>query len=48
MEASKLYMARVQVVEAMEQGLPWHEADQSINRLSTAPADAGSGRTSTA
>jgi transposase len=26
MEASKLYMARVQVVEAMEQGLPWHEA----------------------
>lgn len=26
MEASKLYIARVQVVEAMEQGLPWHEA----------------------
>ena len=26
MEESKLYMARVQVVEAMEQGLPWHEA----------------------
>jgi len=26
MEASKLYLARVQVVEAMEQGLPWHEA----------------------
>jgi hypothetical protein len=23
---SKLYMARVQVVEAMEQGLLWHEA----------------------
>ena len=26
MKASQLYMARVQVVEAMEQGLPWHEA----------------------
>ena|SRR2546422_9495610 len=26
MEACKLYAARVQVVEAMEQGLPWHEA----------------------
>ncbi len=26
MEESKLYAARVQVVEAMEQGLPWHEA----------------------
>src|SRR5258708_34177372 len=26
MEACKLYEARVQVVEAMEQGLPWHEA----------------------
>src|SRR5713101_9063408 len=26
MEESELYMARVQVVEAMEQGLPWHEA----------------------
>ena len=26
MEASKLYAARLQVVEAMEQGLPWHEA----------------------
>jgi transposase len=26
MEATDLYMARVQVVEAMEQGLPWHEA----------------------
>lgn len=26
MEESKLYMARVQVVEAMENGLPWHEA----------------------
>ena len=26
MEESKLYTARVQVVEAMEQGLPWHEA----------------------
>ena len=26
MEESKLYRARVQVVEAMEQGLPWHEA----------------------
>ncbi len=26
MKESKLYTARVQVVEAMEQGLPWHEA----------------------
>ena len=26
MEESNLYTARVQVVEAMEQGLPWHEA----------------------
>jgi transposase len=26
MKANKVYMARVQVVEAMEQGLPWHEA----------------------
>jgi transposase len=26
MEARELYTARVQVVEAMEQGLPWHEA----------------------
>jgi transposase len=26
MEESKLYTARVQVVEAMEQGLSWHEA----------------------
>ncbi len=26
MEESRLYTARVQVVEAMEQGLPWHEA----------------------
>ena len=26
MEESKGYLARVQVVEAMEQGLPWHEA----------------------
>jgi transposase len=26
MEANELYLARVQVVEAMEQGLPWHEA----------------------
>ena len=26
MQESKLYRARVQVVEAMEQGLPWHEA----------------------
>ena len=26
MEERKLYMARVQVVEAMENGLPWHEA----------------------
>jgi transposase len=25
-EESKLYTARVQVVEAMEQGLPWYEA----------------------
>jgi transposase len=28
MEESKGYLARVQVVEAMEQGLPWHEAAQ--------------------
>jgi transposase len=26
MEERKLFMARVQVVEAMENGLPWHEA----------------------
>src|SRR5713226_2118952 len=26
MEESELYRARVQVVEAMEQGLPWYEA----------------------
>jgi transposase len=26
MEETNLYRARVQVVEAMEQGLPWHEA----------------------
>ncbi len=26
MEESSVYLARVQVVEAMEQGLPWHEA----------------------
>ena len=26
MEESKLYTARVQVVEAIEQGFPWHEA----------------------
>src|SRR5260370_7397769 len=26
MGESKLYTARMQVVEAMEQGLPWHEA----------------------
>lgn len=26
MEESKLYTARVQVVEAMERGSPWHEA----------------------
>ncbi len=26
MEATNLSMARMQVVEAMEQGLPWHEA----------------------
>src|SRR6266702_1787841 len=26
MEESTLHLARVQVVEAMEQGLPWHEA----------------------
>src|SRR5712691_11624161 len=33
MEASKLYMARVQVVEAMEQGLPWHEAAKRAGLL---------------
>ena len=26
MEETNLYRARIQVVEAMEQGLPWHEA----------------------
>lgn len=26
MQESQRYTARVQVVEAMEQGLPWHEA----------------------
>jgi transposase len=26
MEGNKLYMARVQVVQTMEQGLPWYEA----------------------
>ena len=26
MEETNLYKARVQVVEAMEQGFPWHEA----------------------
>jgi transposase len=26
MEKNTLYLARVQVVEVMEQGLPWHEA----------------------
>ena len=26
MTENKLYRARVQIVEAMEQGLPWHEA----------------------
>lgn len=26
MDKKKLYLARIQVVEAMEQGLPWHEA----------------------
>src|SRR6266852_2968245 len=26
MEVTNLYIARVQMVEAMEQGLPWHEA----------------------
>jgi hypothetical protein len=47
MVESKLYTARVQVVEAMERGLPWHEAaklagreTQSIHRLSAPPADA--------
>ncbi len=26
MKETKLHVARVQVVEVMEQGLPWHEA----------------------
>lgn len=30
MEASKLYLARVQVVKAMEQGLSWHEAAKRV------------------
>ena len=39
MEESKLYTARVQVVEAMEQGLPWHEAAQRAGlRISQATA----------
>jgi putative transposase len=29
MEESKLYTARVQIAQAMEQGLPWHEAVKS-------------------
>ena len=32
MEESKLYTARVQVIEAMEQGLPWHEAAKQAGR----------------
>ena len=28
MEESKLFTARVQVVEAMERGIPWHEASK--------------------
>ena len=45
MEESKLYTARVQVVEAMEQGRSWQEARQEagllsepLNCLSTPPA----------
>ena len=47
MEENQLYTARVHIAQAMEQGLPWHEAakqagheTQSIHRLSTPPADA--------
>lgn len=39
MEESKLYRGRVQVVEAMEQGLPWHEAiEQAELRISQSTA----------
>jgi len=55
MEETNLYTTRVQVVEAMEQGLPWHEAakragreTQSIDGLSAASARAERGRTSAA
>ena len=30
MEETKLYTARIQVVEAMEQGLPWLVADGGL------------------
>jgi hypothetical protein len=47
MEATDLYMARVQVAEAVEQGLPWQEAtkrgsarDQPIHDLSASSAHA--------
>src|ERR1700680_2500670 len=33
MQESKLYMARVQVVESMEQGLSWHEAVERAGLL---------------
>jgi hypothetical protein len=34
MEESKLYTARVQVAQAMEQGLPWHEAAKREKKVS--------------
>ena len=53
MGESKLSTARMQVAEAMEQGLPWHEAakragreTQSIDGPSAPPAGASRGRTS--
>lgn len=39
MQASELYAARLKVVEAMEQGLPWHEAvERSGLQISQATA----------
>ena len=54
MEESKLYTARVRVVQAMEQRLSWHEAasrgttDQPIHGLSAPSADASRRRASAA
>ena len=55
MEATDLYMARVQVAETMEQGLTWQEAtkrgfarDQPIHGLSASSAHASKRRTTAA